>query len=400
MGQQLSQTKSGLIWTGVEKLLVQSIGFVQGVILARILSPGDFGLAAMLGIFLAVGNALADSGISDALIAFGCSRRTERRVLCWNVGLALLLYVLLALSAPWVADFYGQPVLRKLLWVMAATLPLNAACVIGNARLHRGMRFGVLSRCNILLGVFSFVLGLVLALAGWGVWAIAWMNVGWSGARLVALAFIAPRDESIPVAGDGQSCRALLTYGFRLAACDLISVVYNNCFALVIGKAFGAAAVGIYNRGQRWTQLAGDAVNESIGRVSFAAFSRGEGSASRFLLLNLALVWPCLLVLGVFATPIVRLVLGETWLPCVPYLRILLVGAAFTPVSTVAVNVLKASGRADLVLKAEALKRPLGFAYLAAGIISGGIIGVCWAKVANDITVALVNSWLAWRRKR
>lgn len=394
----LKQTGSGLIWTGVEKAFGQAIGFVQGVILARLLSPGDFGLAAMLGIFLAVGSALAESGLGNALIAFGGTRQAERRVLCWNVGIALLMYGVLALAAPWVAAFYAQPILKELLWVMAASLPLNAACVVGNARLNRSLRFAALSRMNIALSILSFALGVGLAYAGWGVWAIAWMNVGWAAARLLGVTLIAFRGEPVPTTGEAKPFAALLGYGMRLAACDLIAIVYNNCFALVIGKAFGAVSAGIYNRGLRWSQLAGEVVNASISRVSFAAFSRGEGGAVRYMLLNVALVWPCLLGLGVLATPIVRLVLGEAWLDCVPYLRILLLGAAVTPISTVSVNVLKANGRADEVLKSEAIKRPLAFAYLVAGV-PFGVAGICWAKVANDVTEAVINGYLAARQR-
>jgi len=389
----------GLLWTGVEKTFGQVVGFVQGIILARLLCPEDFGLAAMLGIFLSVGITLSDSGLGNALIAFGATRRTERRVLAWNICVSLFLYVALVAFAPLIASFYRQPVLRELVWVMALCLPLNAACVVGSARMNRNMRFVAFSCLNIVLDFSAFVVGLVLAFAGWGVWAIAWMNVFWGAARLILLSFVAFRDE--PSSGrDGERpFREMLAYGIKLSAGEVIGVAYGNCFALVIGKAFGAGVVGIYNRGLRWSQLAGDVVNSSVARISLVALSRGKVRAVRFAALNVVLVWPCLLALGLFAPQVVRLVLGEDWLPCVPYLRILLVGAAFAPFNIQAVNVLKATGRAGALLGSEALKRPLALAFLCIGV-SFGVTGVCWAKVAGDVLEAAVDCFLAMRVRR
>lgn len=394
MATQKQIAREGLLWTAGEYLFGQIIGFVQGILLARLLCPEDFGLAAMLGIFLAIGGALSDCGLGNALIAFGGSRRTERHALVWNVGVGLFLYLLCAVAAPWIAAFYDKPVLTNLLRVMALVMPLNAACVVGCARLNRAQRFATLSSINAVVVVVVFAVGVSLAWCGWGVWAIAWMNLTWSVMRFLLLTGVTFRDVAVP--HTEKPFGGLLAYGFKLTVSELIASGYYHAFPLVVGRVLGPAMAGVWMRSLRWSQLAGDIVNASVSRVSFATFSRGEGGALRYLGVNLVLVWPCLVLLGVFAEPIVRFVLGEAWLPCVPYLRILLVAAMVAPVNTISVNLLKAWGEAGLVLKSELVKRPLAVAYLAVGVF-GGMSGVCWALVVNQFTEALINAGLVGR---
>lgn len=418
-----SDIANGIVWTGVEKAFEQAVGFAQGVILARLLCPDDFGLTAMLGVFLLLGNAMSDCGLGNTLIAFGERFRTsgtlaliERRAVAFNVGIGLAVYAVLAVAAPGIAAFYGRAELRDLVWIMGATVPLNAACVVWNARLNRDMRFGLLSRINMGVTLTTFMLGIALASAGCGVWSIAWMNVAWAAARILVFARAARGDApgaAVPVSpgtvpGDFRLC---LSHGWRLMVSELLGTLYGSSYHFVLGKLFGAASAGIFARGHRWSQLAGDVVNQSFGRVSLSAFARGDGGAMRYIAFNVAIVWPCLVVLGVFAEEIVGFVLGDQWLPCVAYLRILLVGAAFMPVTAILLNVLKAAGRSDLVLKGEAVKRPVAFLSIIAAVIVltcgrdafpqiadwDGVAVFCWVKAANDAFEALVSALLVRR---
>ncbi len=387
-----------MLYTGIEKVLVQGIGFAQGVVLARLLRPEDFGLAAMLGIFLGVGAALAESGLGMAYVVYG---RNSRRVFWWNVGIGAAIYLTLALSAPFIADFYGEPVLKPLLCVMGLGVVLNAASVLGNARLQRERRFGMLSSVNVTTTLVAFLAAVVLALFGWGVWAIAWMGVVGALLRLAALA--ATKSLKFATDDDGDF-RKMLGYGLKLTLSGLIHTAYMNSYNLIVGRMFSPAAVGLFSRGQRWAALPTDVVNDSVGRVALPDMAQGRKGAKAYLLLNALLLWPMLALLWLFADAVVGFVLGSAWIECVPYIRILLVGVMFTPITNISLQYIRAKGRGDLVLVTDAIKKPIQIGLLAAGAFmlsfgwSGqGVLLLCWVKVASDIVEAATDMAVAFR---
>ena len=390
-----------MLYTGIEKVLVQGIGFAQGVVLARLLKPEDFGLAAMLGIFLGVGTALAESGLGMAYVVYG---RNSRRVFWWNVGIGAAIYAVLAALAPFIAAFYGEPVLKPLLWVMGLGMVLNAASVLGSARLQRERRFGALSSVNVVTTLAAFLAAVALALCGWGVWAIAWVGVVAATIRLAFLAAAKTLDFS---SDDGGDFGKMLGYGLKLTLSGLIHTAYVNSYNLVVGKMFSPATVGLFSRGQRWSALPMEVVNESIGRIALPDIVQYRISARRCILLNALILWPMLVVLWLFADVIVGFVLGAAWMECVPYLRILLVGVFFTPVSNISLQYIRARGRSDLVLLTDAIKKPIQFAALvvavwmvSSGSCAMGVLALCWAKVAGDVAEASSDFFVAWRLRR
>ena len=395
----------GILWTGLEKVVVYGINFVQGVILARLLCPEDFGLTAMLGIFLGLGGTLAESGLGTALV-IGVKgrgdgvRRLERQVLGWNVGTAVGIYAVLALSAPWCAAWYGKPLLTPILRAMAAGLVINALSVVATARLTREERFGRLAGVNGLSAILGASAAIALAWAGCGVWSIVGLGLA-SAVFRTGFAWMAARDcgnaREATSTADGMDFGAALKYGWKLMVSGVIHVVYMESYNMVIGKTCSPAAVGLFARGQRWAKLPGEVVNDAVGRVALPVLSRANGGgALRFTLINAALLWPGLVVLGIWAPQIVGLVLGEQWLDCVPYLRILIVGQFFTVGGNIALQLLRARGRSDLVLKTDMWKKPIGFVALACGI-PFGVAGLCWAKVVSDIAECVADMVYALR---
>ena len=379
-------------YTLIEKFLVQGVGFVQGLLLARLLSPEDFGLAAMLGIFLSVGLGLAEAGLGAAYVVYGGN---SRQVLKWNLGIALGLYALLALAAPSIATFYEQPVLQNLTWVMGVGIVLNAACVSRNAALQRARRFRDLSIANSVSVVAAFLGGVSLAFFGAGVWAIAAVGLLAASVRLLVLNVL--RLDSGD-AGTGDF-RRLLSYGWKMTLSSIVHTIYLNSYQLVIGKMLNPMSVGLFHRGQRWAALPVDVINESVARVSLPNLAANSVAARRYLLMNAILLWPCLVVLWIFASEIVGLVLGEAWLACVPYMRIMIFGVFFTPITNISLNYLRAKGRADLILVTDGVKKPLQIIALIIGA-AFGIVGLCWAKVVSDIVEASVDFVFAWRLRR
>lgn len=385
-------------FTLLEKILGQAIVFLQGVILARLLCPEDFGLVAMLWIFIAVGSSLAESGLGSAYVVYGGSTRP---ILKWNVSAALLIYLVLALAAPFIAAFYHEPILRELTWVMGLGIVINSASVVDYARLQRAKRFAALSFVNTSTALGTFLLALLFALLGFGVWTIAWMSVGAALLKLFALRFSVSRLSSSSESAEAKAVlpaefSKLISYGLKSMLSGLIHTVYLNSYQLIIGKMANPAAVGLFTRGQRWAALPDDVVNDSVSRVAFPSFVAGDISARRMILINAALLWPCLAILYLFAPEIIALVFGSAWLAAVPYLRILILGVLFTPLCNISLNYLRAKGRADLVLVTDAIKKPLQIAALVCGVCVGSVEALCWAKVASDVFEAMVDFLVAW----
>lgn len=375
---------SGILWTGLEKVLVQGLGFVQGVILARLLCPEDFGLTAMLMVFVGLGIVLAESGLGTAYVVMGGN---SRKILFWNIGIGTVLYCVLFLLAPLIAVFYHEPMLVPLVRVMGLGIVLNAACAVGGAQLQRTQRFRELSAVNVVASLVPMLLAVTLAWQGAGVWSIAWCGVACGGVRfLCLLPFVRLPKDDTPIG-------PLLSYGGKLMLSGIIHTIYTNCYQLVIGKMFNPSAVGLFTRGQRWAVLPGEVVNEAVGRVALPRFARGEDLGrledfgrlgTVFGIVNAGLLWPGLVVLWVWAPEIVGTVLGTQWLDCVPYLRILLVGQVLSPISSTALNLIRASGHAEVLLKTDAWKKPLGVVALCIGA-PFGVTGLCWSVVANEV---------------
>lgn len=427
----------GMAWTGGEKILVAVLGFVQSVILARLLTPHDFGLAAMLSIFLGLGAVLAESGLGRALIAFasqGLDARLERKALVWNLSVACGLYGLLVLFSPKIADFYHEPILIPLMGALGSLLPLEAASVVAVACLQRAERFATLTRINAGTTLFGSCVGIACAAFGCGVWSIVAMSISWALSRLLLLLVVSPAHSAgsvptslpgsvptslpgsvpisagsvptglpgpVPISAGSVPFVRLLRYGIKLAISAFIHSLYGNIFHLLIGKLVNPTTVGLYKRAERWALLPGDIVNESVGRVGFVRMARtpvaglalGRGIGRACLLLNLAVLWPALIVLGIFAPQIVGGVLGRDWLDCVPYLRILLCAAACVPVTRVAQNILQARGAANRVLVGDAIKVPFWIVFLVLGSRTG-VEGLCWAYVAGCALEAAVDAAL------
>lgn len=393
-GVAFGRTGRGLVWTGLERAFVQVLAFMQGVVLARLLCPEDFGLVAMIGIFLSVGAALAESGLGMALVVRGGD---ERRAFLWNVSAGVALYLLLCACAPLIAAFYRQPVLRPLVWVMGLVLVVQSAGCVPIARLTRMQQFAELALTNGVSAVVAAAAAVTSAGLGAGVWSIAACGL-WGAAMRTGLAWWL--SMRVPMCGEADAAgfRALLKLGGGYLVSGLIHTLYLNLYELVLGRLQGPVSVGLFNRSSGWVAAARNSVNPTVERVAFpqmALAARSRGGRQRriclkFGLLNIVLLWPVMVALWIWADEIVGCVFGAQWLSCVPYLRILILGQLCSPLANIALCVLRAKGRADLILRTDAIKKPLGFAALACGL-PFGLTGVCWAKVASDVFEALTD---------
>lgn len=377
-----SSAVNGAIWTGVEKFSRQAVQFVIGIILARILSPDDFGVIGMLAIFIAIAQTFTDSGLSSALI----QKKDRTEVDCstmffFSMSVGVLFYLLLYATAPLIADFYNMPILTDVTRVVALSIILSGLTAVQNARLTIDLRFRTLSLIAIISMVVTGATGLALAYSGWGVWALVFQALAGQMVTSICTWYCSRWMPKLEFSM--KSFKQLWGFGSKLLVSGLINTIYGNLYTLVIGKKFSSAEVGFYNRGNHFALLPAQTVQDMAIKVNFPILAKMQddderllGAYKKLLTVPLYILYPVLVCMAVTAEPLVIVLIGEKWLPCVPIMQVLCIGYMFSPLTHINLNLLYVKGRTDLVLKLEFIKKPIAFLILFASIPFGIVVMV------------------------
>jgi len=393
----LQKTTKAVLWSIVDIFMRQGLQFIVVIVLARILTPADFGVIAMLGIFVAVAGVFIDSGFSSALIQRQNTTHTdESTVYFFNLGMGAVVVLMLCIIAPWIATFFKEPVLQNLTYVMAFSSLIGTLGSIHSTLLNKELNFKVTAKVGVIATLSSGSLAIVLAYQGFGVWSLALQGVVASVVTVVLLWFWHPwRPLWI---FSFASLRTLFKFGGYLTVMNLVSVLHTNLYSVLIGKFYSVHDVGIYDRAQKTQMMSGNLIISIINRVSFPVFSsvakdkerlaRGFRKAQRLVMYaNI----PLMLGVIVLADPIVRVLFGVQWLACVPILRILGVVGLLLPMQIFNVNILMAQGRSDLLFKIMLLKRSVAIGLTIAASFYG-ILAIAWAQVLASLFALWVNA--------
>lgn len=376
---------SGVAWTAVERVATQVIQFVIGVAIARVLAPEDYGVVGMTAIFFAIATTFVDSGFGSALIQKK-DRNDDDYATCFyfNLVVSAVLYAALWFASPAIAEFYRTPILCDVTRVLGLTLIVNALTIPQTAKLTAELQFKPLSVISVATQVVTGAVGLYMAYTGWGVWALVVQQISASVARLLFMEWYMkwlPRWTF-----SRASFRHLFGFGSKILCSSLINTIYSNLYTLVIGRAFSAGEVGHYNRGSQFAMLPAQTVLNIVMKVAYPLMAEVQDDAERlktayqkFLRMPLFVLYPILFGLMALAEPLILVLLGEKWLPCVPLLQVLCLGAFFEPLTHINLNVLYVKGRTDLVLKLELIKKPIGFLLLF-GMIPFGLWWLCFGR--------------------
>lgn len=377
-----SSAVNGAIWTGVEKFTRQGVQFLIGIVLARKLSPDDFGVIGMLTIFIAIAQTFTDSGLSSALIQKKDRTDTDcSTIFFFNLSVGVLFYLVLYAAAPIIAGFYHIPILTDVTRVVAVSLIISGLTAVQNARLTINLRFRTQSIIAIISMIVTGATGITLAYNGWGVWALVFQTLA---GQIVTSACIWYSSRWMPkLEFSKESFKQLWGFGSRLLGSSLINTIYSNLYTLVIGKKFSSTEVGYYNRGDHFALLPTQAFQDMAVKVNFPILAKMQDDDERLLnaykkLLSVPLyiLYPVLVGLAITAKPLIIVLIGEKWLPCVPIMQVMCIGYMFTPLTHINLNLLYVKGRTDLVLKLELIKKPIAFLILFASIPFGIIIMV------------------------
>ena len=388
----------GLLWTFFEKVSAQTVHFVIGIILARLLSPSEFGIIGMITIFTALAQTFTDSGLSSALIQKkNCSDADYSTIFYFNIVVAVICYGILYMASPYIASFYKMPQLNEVTRVVSLSIIISGLTSVQNTKLTKELRFKEQSINSILSMIITGIAGIVLAYAGFGVWAlVAQVLLGkvFSSLCVWSISKWMPKIEF-----SKESFIQMWGFGSKILVSSLINTIYSNIYTLVIGKAFSPQDVGYYNRGNQYALLPGSVIQNVALKVNYPLLAKIQDDDERLLRayqkmtsLPFYVLFPILVGMAVTAPSLIPVMIGDKWQPCVPMMQILCIGYMFSPLTHFNLNLLYVKGRTDLVLKLELIKKPIGFIILFASIPTG-IIGMIVGKAVYEFIAFSFNCY-------
>jgi len=393
-----NKTIGALFWSFFERISQNGIQFVIAIILARLLAPAEFGLIAMLTIFMAVAQSFIDSGFGQALIQKkNATHIDECSIFYFNILVGFLAAGLLCLAAPWIAGFYNQPLLVPLTCVLSLNLIINAFGMVQTVLLTKHIDFKTQLKVSVIATFFSGTIGVTMALNGFGVWSLVAQSLGSNFFRTILLWFFNTWRPSLIFSY--ASLRGMFAFGSRLLASGLLDTVFRNIYFVVIGKLFSPIALGFYSRAKKLQQLPVNNISSIVSRVTFPVFSSVQDDKPRLkrgvrkaLIMLVMINFPMMIGLAIVAKPLVLVLLTEKWLPCVPYLQLLCVVGMLYPLHVINCNVLIAQGRSDLLFRLEILKKIL---IVIAITISyrWGIMAMIYGQIATSSLAYFLNAY-------
>ena len=388
----------GLFWKIMENGGSQGIQFVIAIILARLLTPAEYGLVGIIMIFITIANVVVQNGFSTALIQKKHSDEVDfSSVFYFSLLIAAVMYVVLFAAAPSIAAFYRNDVLTPIVRVLAVVLFPGAVIAVQTAYVSRKMEFKGLFKATMAAVLVSGAISVFMAYRGLGVWAMVGQQVSYYLALMCSL-FVTVTWRPKLVFAMGR-IRTMLAFGWKLLFAALIDTLFNNLYGLIIGKIYNEELLGAYNRGDQFPKLIVNNLGAAIQSVLLPAFSARQGDIAqvrsmvrRAIRTSSFLVLPMLFGLFAVADTMVAALLGEKWLICVPYLRIMCVAYSFWPIHITNLQAINAVGRSDVFLKLEIVKKTVGILGLVIGVNFSPIILVS-IKAVIDFLCTFINAW-------
>lgn len=367
------------------------------IIMARLLTPDDYGLVGMLAIFIAVSQSLIDSGFSQALI-----RKQDRSeidnstVFYFNIAVGIVLYAIMWFSAPLIARFYNEPILIPLTRAVSLGFVFNSLAVVQRALLTIRLDFKTQAKASLIGAVVSGGIGIYMAKTGFGVWAIVAQQLANLG-LIAILLWIFSKWKPI-LAYSWASFRELFSFGSKLLASGLLDTIYKNIYLIVIGKIFKASDLGYYTRANQFSDFASSNITGIFQRVSYPVLCTIQEDDARLadvyrkiLRTSAFIIFPLLTGLAAVAKPLIVSFLTEKWMFSATLLVPLCFAAMWYPVHSINLNLLQVKGRSDLFLKLEIVKKITGVIVLCISI-PFGLLAMCWGTVLNSLIALVINT--------
>lgn len=393
-------TISSLFWKLFERGGRAIVELLVQIVMARLLAPEQFGSLAIMLVFVNVGNVIVQSGLNTALVQSRNIDKDDCSTVFWmSFCASIILYVIIYIFAPTVSEYYGSSGLESPLRVLALILVINSFNSVQTAIVQRELKFRKIFFATIISILLSGGLGIISALAGVGLWALVIQQLAYQLCNCIALLIQVKWIPSFAF----NPCRAkeLFTFGWKLLASGLLNTCYQSLSDLVIGKQFSTSSLGVVSQGKKYPQAIGSMLDGAIQPVMLSAVARVQDDLAyvkrlvrRALKTSSYLIVPCMALFAVIAEPAVRLLLGEQWLPAVPFLQMYCFIYALLPIHTSNLQALNGMGRSDLFLKLELIKKVYGIAFILIGAFAfQNVYVLVGSYMLSGVISTFVNAW-------
>lgn len=389
------KTVKGVGWSAIDNGAQYVVAFVVSIVLARLLTPDEYGLMGIVAIFTTLSNTIINGGFYQALV-----RKKEvteddySTVFISNLFISLLLYLILFFSAPFIAKFFSRPELVDLTRVMSLSIVLGAFAIVQRARLTRLIDFKTQAKVTLITGIVSGIIGISMAFCGWGVWALVAQGISYQLCTSILLLIF---NRWTPKFNFSKtSFHDLFGFSWKLLVSGIIDSLWKEFSQIVIGKFYSAETLGQYTRAKHFGTLFSSNLTSIVQRVSYPALSKLQDEKERLknaykkvIKATMYVTFFLMMALAACAGTVVPVLVGDQWLSCVPYLEIMCFSLMLYPLHAINLNMLEVQGRSDLFLKLEIVKKTIGIIPLLLGIF----VDIYW-MLGTGVIVGVISYWL------
>lgn len=392
------QTKKGLYWSFFNQFSNYGMQFCVGIVMARLLTPSDYGITALPAVFMAIAAVFQDSGMAGALIR---KTRIEEKdystLFIYSIGMGIFMYTLLFISSPWIADYFNTPILIPLVRVTALTFLWGPVSTVQYVILKRRLDFKTPTKISIATKIFSAIVGITMAYMGYGLWALVISGVLSSFLGLVIVAWAV---KWYPKTGwSKESFSYLWNYGNKMLASSLIDTAYNNITPIFVAKHYSPADLGVYNRARNYAIMPSQNITSVIQNVTFPILSKMQDDNEalarnyrRMIRTTAFIVFPMMFMLSALARPLIITMITAKWESCIPLLQLLCFSLMWYPIHAMNLNLLQVKGRTDLFLRLEVIKKIVGVSILVI-TLPQGLVVFCIGAIVSSLVSLVINTY-------
>lgn len=391
---------TGVIWTSVQRFSQILVGFVSGIVLARLLEPEDFGCIGMLSIFMLISATFIDGGFGSALIQKKRPSNDDySTVFFWNLGLSIVLYFILFAAAPLIANFYRTPVLCKVLRVQGVVLIINALQTVQSNQLNKQFKFKKIAITLTSASVISLIITIWLAYKGWGVWALVTQNILIS--FIPTLVYWISNKWWPKLVFSIRSFKDLFNFGFYMLLTSVVSTIVNNIQGLLIGRIYNPTTMGYYSKAQSTEMLASNTISQVVAQVSYPLYS--ELQDNKIMMINAIkritssiafITFPLMFLLILLAKPVFILLYSDKWIASIPYFQMLCMAGLAICLQSANSQTIAAIGKSKVMFRWGLFKQLLGVTFVIIGLLIWGIKGMLVGMVMKSWLIYVVNASL------
>ena len=391
------QTVSGIIWSSLQRFGVMGISFISNIILARLLSPEDYGCLGLLAIFIAVSNVFIYGGFVSALIQKQNPTQTDySTVFYWNIATSVFFFIILYICAPYISEFYKIELLTDVLRTQSLILLINALSIVQLNILRKKLLFKKISLIQLIAACASILTTIILAYNGWGIWSLVFQQIINSLVITIILWCICNWRPSLVFSK--KSFTELFSYGSYLLLSDLLNSICDNIQGLIIGRKFSSNIMGYYSQAKKLEEVPTTTISYVVQQVTFPVYSKIQNDKDKLymgvkksLCMMNFINFPLMILLIAIAEPLFLILFSEKWLPSVPYFQILCIAGLVNCMQSVNYQVVCAVGKSKKIFKWNIFKRLIGISLIFSGMY-WGVEGILTGMVISFYVTYIVNS--------